>query len=301
LASGGFGDIWRALVHEQKIAIKVMRTFLLTSFCRQSNLTICIQEFAREAMIWRQLSHPNVLPFFGLHCAESMPCLVSPWMENGNITQFLRIDQPNIDRLSLILDVALGLEYLHSQNVIHGDLKGPNILVTPSHRACLADFGLSSIIDVNKEITTAQATRYCAPELLQPEAKSHFGSDIYAFACVSYEIFTGQAPFHQVKDDAEVIWRVLKGERPPRPKASYETAALENVWELLQQCWDGTIENRPTAPQIAERLRASVRAKTPSSTSDWDDKFIAEFRRSFIPLLSPLVIKIQKWFSRNSW
>jgi serine/threonine protein kinase len=110
-----------------------------------------------------------------------------------------------------ILDVSNGLEYLHSERVVHGDLKGVlyisfkrrpdnlcsllqlNILVTPSHRACIADFGLSSICDaISLRFTHSTATphggtgRYQAPELLSG-ARNHFGSDVYAFACVCYE------------------------------------------------------------------------------------------------------------------
>ncbi|KAJ7845457.1 kinase-like domain-containing protein, partial [Mycena leptocephala] len=67
-----------------------------------------------------------------------------------------------------------GLQYLHEQNVVHGDLKGLNILVTPSGRACIADFGLSSIANAmtmrfthSTANTGAGTARYQAPELLQ--------------------------------------------------------------------------------------------------------------------------------------
>ncbi|KAJ7844191.1 kinase-like domain-containing protein, partial [Mycena leptocephala] len=81
----------------------------------------------REALIWRQLCHSNVLPFFGIYYLENRTrlCLVAPWMENGNIMKFLTNNNPsNTDRLSLILDVAQGLQYLHEEEVTHGDLKG---------------------------------------------------------------------------------------------------------------------------------------------------------------------------------
>jgi serine/threonine protein kinase len=119
-----------------------------------------------------------------------------------------------------MLDIAEGLNYLHTLNprVIHGDLKGVrcsvylkvqsfekddwqvNILITPSRRACLADFGLARARD-SKNITTVAATsnkttgtlRWQAPELLDPESDdadlaTSPASDVYAYACVCYEV-----------------------------------------------------------------------------------------------------------------
>ncbi|KAJ6474936.1 hypothetical protein C8R45DRAFT_834665 [Mycena sanguinolenta] len=61
------------------------------------------KKFSREASIWRQLSHPNMLPFFGLSYLNWTLCLVSPWMENGNLSQYLEENLVNDDhRLSLV-------------------------------------------------------------------------------------------------------------------------------------------------------------------------------------------------------
>ncbi|EEB91416.1 hypothetical protein MPER_10225, partial [Moniliophthora perniciosa FA553] len=109
------------------------------------------QEYLREAIVWRQLRHPNILPCLGLYYldrSQERICLVSPWMENGNLVQFLR-DSPRDsgNHLQLMHDIASGLSHLHGLKIIHGDLKGLNILVTQSHRACIADFGLSHVAD----------------------------------------------------------------------------------------------------------------------------------------------------------
>ncbi|KAJ7833623.1 kinase-like domain-containing protein [Mycena olivaceomarginata] len=222
VAGGAFGDIWKGLVQEQSVCVKIMRIF------EDSNVEEVLKEFGREAIIWRQLWHPNVLPFFGVYYLDSRLCLVSPWMENGHIMKFLAAKKPNnAERLPLILDVALGLQYLHEQKVVHGDLKGANILVTPSQRACIADFGLSTIAEamtVRFTHTTATARggtpRYQAPELIElgSAVRNHYGSDVYAFACVCYEIVADKPPFHEIRSDMAVAMGVLKGDRPPRPE-----------------------------------------------------------------------------------
>ncbi|KAJ7875985.1 kinase-like domain-containing protein [Mycena leptocephala] len=283
VAGGGFGDIWKGLVRGQTVCVKIMRIF------QNDDVQALLKEFGREALIWRQLHHPNLLPFFGLYYLENRLCLVSPWMENGNVMEFLRKD-PDTDRLSLILDVALGLEYLHEQKIVHGDLKGINILVTPSRRACIADFGMSSIVNamtLRLTISTAPArggtARYQAPELFQlgdEETPQTFSSDVYGFACVGYEILTGKVPFHELTNDIKVIHNVTAGKRPSRPLSCSGRIELDSLWELFQHCWDGQAEIRPSAPQIVEQLvgLSPIRATTSSET--WDDKVTSRFCRS---------------------
>ncbi|KAJ7113586.1 kinase-like domain-containing protein, partial [Mycena epipterygia] len=295
VAAGGFGDIWKGVFRGQNVSVKVMRLF------EDSDVQAVLKEFGREAVIWRQLFHPNLLPFFGLYYLDKRLCLVSPWMENGNILKFLGKEH-KVDRLSLILDVALGLEYLHENHVVHGDLKALNILVTPSRRACIADFGMSSITDamtVQFTHSTVSArggtARYQAPELFRGE-RAHFGSDIYAFACVCYEILTGKVPFYELPNDMAVMFHVVAGKRPSQSSSCSGTTALDNLWDLLQDCWKETPDTRPTAAQIVERLKnPAIQVKTTQSTTDWDVKFSSKFRRSLqLQPLLPSVSQIER-------
>ncbi|KAJ7139275.1 kinase-like domain-containing protein [Mycena epipterygia] len=289
VAGGGFGDIWKGLIGGQTVAVKSMRIF--------QNVDVKAAEFGCEAVLWRQLSHPNLLPFFGVYHLDTRLCLISPWMEHGHLLNFIKSASLPIDRLSLILDVAMGLEYLHNKRIVHGDLKAMNVLVTPSSRACIADFGLSSIADVMAlEFTHSTpdprggTARYQAPELLLGESLVHFGSDVYAFACVCYEILTGKAPFFDLVNDMAVGMKVTAGHRPPKPERS-----SENLWTLLQHCWEQKPQNRPTGTEIIRRLVGPlIGAKTAGSDTDWDETYSARFRRSIQqwPLL-PSIAKIE--------
>ncbi|KAF7325327.1 Protein kinase domain-containing protein [Mycena venus] len=93
VAGGSFGDVYRGFLGGRSVAIKMMRLF------QQSDVDVLLKEFAREALIWRQFCHPNVLPFFGLYYCDGRLCLVSPWMENGHIRAFLKRESHSNDYL----------------------------------------------------------------------------------------------------------------------------------------------------------------------------------------------------------
>ena len=138
--------------------------------------------------------------------------------------------------------------------------------------------------------------RYQALELFQG-GQNHFGSDVYAFACVCYEvsfcfnslswyvkileILSGTIPFPELPNDVAVMFAVIEGKRPLQPMSCTGTMVLDSLWELLNNCWEAKAEMRPVVLQIVEWLEGpSIQAKTISSTTDWDDKFTSRFRRS---------------------
>ena len=95
-ATGGFADVYKGTCLGEDIALKVFKSPLPSGVDSLNALTSSddrVHNLMREFIIWRQLSHPNVLPFYGVHflniSVEIRFCLVSPWMENGNIVEFL--------------------------------------------------------------------------------------------------------------------------------------------------------------------------------------------------------------------
>ncbi|KAF9441592.1 kinase-like protein [Macrolepiota fuliginosa MF-IS2] len=275
IASGHFGEILEGTIQGQRICVKVIKLY------QRSHIMNALKVFLKEAMIWGQLQHPNLLPFYGVYHLDDSHgriCLVSPWMENGTIVEYLRA-HPGVNRPLLVRDIAQGLEFLHRNKVVHGDLKGVNILVSRAGHACLADFGLSSLRDaevirfamLESSGHRGGTPRWEAPELLDDsEAIIHRtpASDIYAFGCVCYEVFTGKVPFFELPKDIMVYVKVMNGERPSRPACGTwpirRWGLTDGIWELIAQCWRHCSIERPNAREIlASTLLMSVRDTRP--------------------------------------
>ncbi|KAH7317482.1 kinase-like domain-containing protein [Rhizoctonia solani] len=153
---GGFGDVRRGELHDGTIvAIKTWRESLI-EWC---DYTI-LKRVTREIYNWSKMKHDNVHRLMGVFIFKEQSIgMVSEWMGNGNLEEYLR-KNPNADRYYLSVQAASGLAYIHSQNVIHGDIKAINILVSLDRIVKLTDFGLSIMSEssVVFSVTTLQAT-----------------------------------------------------------------------------------------------------------------------------------------------
>ncbi|KAF9258857.1 kinase-like protein, partial [Marasmius fiardii PR-910] len=247
---GAYGDVWKGKAEEQLVCLKAIRTFSSD----EQNLR---KEISQEAIVWKQANfHPNVLPFLGMYYwkeARNQICLISPYLEHGNLSGLLKKGGENIDRRTLAYDVASGVDHFHDLNIVHGDLKADNVLIRAEDlRACIGDFGIARISDKDAiSLSTSSGVkgtlRYLAPESLglPPEdARREKESDVYAYGCVCYEIFTGRQPFYEISE-AEVILYVNGGKRPTRPRGM-----KDQVWNLMVDCWKEYPTSRPTASQL---------------------------------------------------
>ncbi|KAJ7572124.1 kinase-like domain-containing protein [Mycena floridula] len=196
LFGGGFADVYKGSRKGQHVCLKVLRLFTQTIEMRQKLL----KDFCREALLWRQLDHPNVLPLLGVTIELFAPsfCLVSPWMSNGNVMQYLERN-PELSRINAVQDIAAAIQYLHEHKppIVHADIRGANVLVLDNLQCCLADFGLSTITEssgITGTSTASQAgsVRWMAPEILSLSTHgtdlNQTSRDIYAFACTVVEV-----------------------------------------------------------------------------------------------------------------
>ncbi|KAJ7852569.1 kinase-like domain-containing protein, partial [Mycena leptocephala] len=262
VAGGGYADIWKGTVENKTVCLKVLRVFLSGLDRQKLFKAVDSQSFAKEVLIWRQLRHPNILFLLGINLEEFSPsfCLISPWLAQGTILEFLQTN-PNHDRIRSVVEVCKGLKYLHeiSPVVVHGDIRGANILVKDDGVCCLAVFGIAVFAEmhvswtISSNTSTRGTVRWLAPELLDPEhkPKPSTTTDIYSLGCTIYEIYTGEPPFAHIPKEIVVVTEVLAGSRPSHPRDP-EKPIPEFVWDLAQKCWLHEPSSRPTIKSVLD-------------------------------------------------
>ncbi|KAG8904779.1 hypothetical protein FRB99_001211 [Tulasnella sp. 403] len=255
LGSGGFGTVkkgrWNGLV----VAVKLMT--------RETDLKLLLKEIE----VWNKLRHDHVLPFYGASITAVPPFIVSRFMANGNIVTYLR-KNPNANRVKFAHEISLGMVYIHSQDIVHGDLKGLNVLVDDTGKACIADFGLSKIkgsatsqssITFNKggSFVITGTPRYMSPEAMVGTIDKK--ADVYAYSMTVYEIFTNQSPFFLVPDNFlfEVIHKNhTRLDRPQEPVVR-NRGLNDGMWDLIMSASEPLPDDRPdfvNITRITERL-----------------------------------------------
>lgn len=264
------------------LAVKKMRLADDTDFERVLGSTI------REAEFLAKLNHRNIVELEGLveDVSKGIIWLVLPWAKYGNLKNFNALEKWEIpERISLISDVAQGLEYLHSREppICHGDLKSLNILVYEDCHARITDFGSArhrppcdpnmqveqvkiqalSAQPPNVAFSTSTKTitltgnkytlRWAAPELLAEDRLS-LRSDIWALGWIAYEVMTEFLPFEDAKSDVVVVKRVLGGELPSLTEND-DLRLIDELCSLMNMCWRNNPTERPTATRCRESIK----------------------------------------------
>ncbi|KAG8723968.1 hypothetical protein FRC09_000935 [Ceratobasidium sp. 395] len=285
IAGGGFGDIYhRKLRDGTTVAIKVLRHHLLAQDTSRKALKVSVviletpsriyclrivrvKRAMRELYVWSKTKHENVQELLGIIMFQGQLGMVSPWMDNGNLEEYIR-KYPSVDRYDLCYQVARGVSYLHSINMVHGDLKARNVLIDRDGVAKLSDFDHSILSNCTLSFTETTnvgggTLRWMAPELLLSDEDDEIAArrtnqtDVYALGMTLLEIVTGRVPYFEYKVDRAIIRALDRKQVPNCPKEfMYENGRANWMWLLLQTCWDHDPKVRPAAFSIHNRLRA---------------------------------------------
>ncbi|KAG8768234.1 hypothetical protein FRC12_005692 [Ceratobasidium sp. 428] len=191
MAGGGFGDVYQgSLCGGEKVAIKCARLYLRRDDVNGHKL---LKRAAREIYVWSCLEHDNVLKLLGLAQFRDHLAMISPWMDNGTLLEYLG-RHPGIDRHRLCIDISQGVAYLHQHDTIHGDIKSANVLISNEGVAKLTDFGCTELKSNTLCFTTTTnksnlSMRWAAPEILTGPVTRSKEADVYALGMVIQLVF----------------------------------------------------------------------------------------------------------------
>ncbi|KAK9836640.1 hypothetical protein WJX74_005022 [Apatococcus lobatus] len=246
LGRGAFGEVFKARYNSvQIVAVKQLR---------EGGDERAKLDFLREVAIMKKLRAENIVRFLGVCVKESKTMLVTEFMAGGDL--FNRLSEADKGgELSwhqlgrrIAVDIARGLAFLHSQQIVHFDLKSPNILLARDHTAKIADVGLARFMNSDHvtQMSVMGTLAWAAPEIMRGTKDSISTKvDIYSFGVVLWEIVTSTSPRFGHE------WF-----RPPR--VPEECPAW--VAELITACMSEDPSARPTSKDIYRMLLADENA-----------------------------------------
>ncbi|KAK4357548.1 hypothetical protein RND71_023158 [Anisodus tanguticus] len=228
-----------------------------------------------QVSIWCTLEHSNIVKFIGaiknmseikIKCQKGAVavdgcCIVVEYVPKGTLRSYLskytmKKKLPLDTVIQLALDAAKGLSYLHSQKIVHRDVKTDNLTLDKKERVTLIDFGLfSEFFSLGLDyppmmVGTAGTIGYMAPEVLSDPAYDH-KCDVFSFGICLWEMYTCLDPYPEQIPRSKISHQISKNRRPDIPK-SCPTA----LSDIMKKRWDVKPQIRPEMKEVVHMLEA---------------------------------------------
>lgn len=206
-------------------------------------------QFRCEVNALSRVHHRNVVKFVGACKKPPVCCIVTEYLALGSLRSYLHNQQPYALNLKVAVDMALdvahGMEYLHSQGLIHRDLKSENLIIADDLCVKITDFGVACFEWKPSAMSDDVGTyRWMAPEMI---SRKHISkkADVYSFGIVLWELLTGSVPFEDLSPVQVAFAVVHKHARLPIP-----LTCPNPLGRLMDQCWHTDPEKRPDFTKI---------------------------------------------------
>jgi serine/threonine protein kinase len=246
---GSFGTVHECIWRGARVAVKQPNVISLTPRDQM--------RFERELKTAAKIRGPNVVQLYAACLEVGHLALVMEWVDES-LNERLRRSEPlsKEKRIRIAVDIASALKYLHSENIIHRDIKGHNVMIDSNGVAKLSDFGMSTLADHQASLSAEYSVKdaftlaFAAPELIESGGRSFSAcTDVYAFGVLMWELMgNGEAPYPGVPGPF-IPDLVRRGERPI-VQAAAATEFGPTYVKLMAECWCSDASARPSISQI---------------------------------------------------
>ncbi|XP_058089758.1 mitogen-activated protein kinase kinase kinase 3-like isoform X2 [Magnolia sinica] len=247
LGRGTFGHVYVGFNSEsgQMCAIKEVRVI-----SDDRNSKECLRQLNQEITLLSQLSHPNIVQYYGSELTEGALSVYLQYVSGGSIHKLLQeygaFKEPVIQNYTA--QILSGLAYLHGKNTVHRDIKGANILVDPNGEIKLADFGMAKHITSCTSVLSFKGSPYwMAPEVIMNFSGYNLAVDIWSLGCTIIEMATSKPPWSQYEGVAAIFKIGNSKDIPDIPDHLSEEGK-----SFLRLCLQRDPSARPTAAQLLE-------------------------------------------------
>ena len=245
IGEGSFGKVFKGYDRDYpdvNLAIKVVNK------SRQNLNENDIRSMRRESEIQKNLSHPNIVKVFNAFETINELFLITEFLSGGNLAVLMSqspegLQSEQVKKLSI--DLLCALHYLHSQRVLHRDLKPQNVLMDENNSAKLADFGFARNLTMNTMVCTSikGTPLYMAPELIEEKPYDH-KAELWSLGAILYEATYGTTPF--ATNSILTLVNKVRNERITYPSQKPNLEFLKGLLEKdckKRQDWDSIIIN----------------------------------------------------------
>ena len=256
LGQGGMGAVYSATDTslDRLVALKIMNPGVATN-------ADFLRRFKSEARVLGRLQHPNIVNVYTFRHVESLLIIVMEYVGGGTLSDL--IDQhgavPVRKATELIKQSLNALDFAHSSNIIHRDIKPPNILLTEHMQVKVSDFGLAKIQEdsnatmVTRVGMTGGTLHYMPPEQTEALSNVDHRGDIYSLGMTFYQMLAGRVPFDR-NSSAFSVLRAIDQQNIPTPDSFNKTipkALVEIVMKSIKKFPDERY-------QSAAEMRAAI-------------------------------------------
>ncbi|XP_065176683.1 mitogen-activated protein kinase kinase kinase 4-like [Sycon ciliatum] len=251
IGAGKFGQVYSC------VNLDTGTTMAVKEVVFQGSSSGAIKDLADEIKMMENINHPHLVHYYGVEMHKEELLIFMEYCSDGTVHDLAKQGPPESLVRVLVHQLLQAVQILHDNCIVHGDIKGANIFLTPTGGVKLGDFGSSvKLADVagtaHGEVLGMRGTvAFMAPEVIHQNQGRGFGrpADLWSVGCVLVELVTGKHPWSEYDNEFSIMYRVGDGMTPAIP----EILSVEGA-DFLKKCFVADPEDRSSASQLLDHL-----------------------------------------------